>query len=79
MQAGLPPVSGIVIYHNVTKDMKMDFKTIKKWLRRFAAMDGDKDGFVTLEDFAHFLQLPNDASLQAVFTSANKVLIYTIR
>ena len=51
----------------------MDLKAIKKWLRRFAAMDADKDGFVRVEDFAGFLQLPNDACVQAVFTAADKV------
>ena len=51
----------------------MDVKTMKKWLRRFAAIDRDKNGFITVEDFAKFLHLPNDACLQAVFTAANVV------
>ena len=74
-QAGLPPTSGIVIYRNVNRDLQMDLKAIKKWLRRFAAMDADKDGFVRVGDFAGFLQLPNDACVQAVFTAADKVVI----
>ena len=51
----------------------MDVKTMKKWLRRFAAIDRDKNGFITVEDFAKFLHLPNDACLQAVFVAANVV------
>ena len=73
IQAGLPRTSGIVIYHNVNRDLQMDLKVIKKWQRRFAAMDGDKDGFIKVEDFASFLQLPQDACVQAVFTAADKV------
>ena len=73
-QAGLPPTSGIVVYRNINRDLQMDLKAIKKWLHRFAAMDGDKDGFIRVEDFASFLQLPNDACVRAVFTAADKVI-----
>ena len=72
-QAGLPSTSGIVVYRNINRDLQMDLKAIKKWLHRFAAMDGDKDGFIRVEDFASFLQLPNDACVQAIFTAADKV------
>ena len=51
----------------------MDFSAMKKWLHRFIAMDSDKDGFIKLKDFARFLRVPNDACLQAVFNSADKV------
>ena len=52
----------------------MDLNAIKEWLCRFAAMDGDKDGFVRVEDFAMFLQLPNDVCVQTIFTvAADKV------
>ena len=73
IQAGLPPTSGIVVYRNVNRDLQMDLKAIKKWLCRFATMDANKDGFVRVGDFAGFLQLPNDACVQAVFTAADKV------
>ena len=72
-RARLPFLSGMVVYVKANRDLKMDFKTMKKWLHRFVAMDSDKDGFIKLGDFARFLRVPNDACLQAVFNSADKV------
>ena len=51
----------------------MDLSTMKKWLHRFIRMDNDKDGFIKLKDFTKFLHVPNDACVQAVFNSADKV------
>ena len=42
---------------------------MKAHLRRFAVMDRDKDGFIQAEDLAHYLGVPSDACLQAVFNS----------
>ena len=53
----------------------MDFSAMKKWLHRFIAMDGDKDGFIRLGDFTKFLHVPDDACVKAVFASADKVII----
>ena len=74
-KAGLPFRSGMVVYLKANRDLNMDLKAMKKWLRRFIAMDGDKDGFIKVEDFAGFLHVPNDACVQAVFSSASKVRI----
>ena len=56
----------------------MDLSTMKKWLHRFIRMDNDKDGFIKLKDFTKFLRVPNDACVQAVFNSADKVRNYYI-
>lgn len=69
-KAGLPFRSGMVVYHKANQDLRMDLKTMKKWLHRFVAIDSDKDGYVSEEDFANFLQMPNDAPLKTVFGGA---------
>ena len=72
-QSGLPGCSGIIVYQDATTNLKMNLKVIKKWLRRFAAIDGNKDGFITAEDLSRFLHLPNNACLQAVLRAADEV------
>lgn len=52
---------------------RMDFAEIKQRLRRFAVMDRDKDGYITAEDLAHYLNVPSDACLHAVFRAINRV------
>lgn len=56
-KAGLPFRSGMVVYLKANSDLNMDMKTMNTWLHRFVIMDEDKDGFITLEDFARFLQI----------------------
>ena len=69
-KAGLPFRSGMVVYQKANSDLNMDLSAMKKWLHRFIAMDSDKDGFINVDDFAKFLQVSNDAKLQAVFNAA---------
>lgn len=70
-KAGLPFLSGMVVYIRANRDLSMDFRAMKKWLCRFIAMDRDEDGFVKIEDFAEFLQMPaEDVGVQAVFRDA---------
>lgn len=52
---------------------RLSLSDIKYWLCRFAAIDGDCDGFVSADDLLHFLAVPNDACTQAVFTALTKV------
>lgn len=51
----------------------MDFDEVKRRLQRFAVMDRDKDGYITAEDLAHYLNVPSDACLHAVFSALNTV------
>ena len=69
-KAGLPFCSGMVVYQKANRDLNMDLSTMKRWLHRFIAMDSDEDGFINMDDFARFLQVPNDAQLQATFNAA---------
>ena len=71
-KAGLPFCSGMVVYQKANRDLNMDLSTMKKWLHRFIAMDNDKDGFINIDDFARFLQVPNDAQLQAAFNAVEQ-------
>ena len=71
----LPFHSGMVVYQKANRDLNMDLSAMKKWLHRFISMDNDKDGFIKLKDFTKFLRVPNDACVQAVFNSADKVRI----
>ena len=48
---------------------RLDVGEMKIHLRRFAAMDRNKDGFILAEDLADYLGVPCDACLQAVFNS----------
>lgn len=52
---------------------RMDFDEVKRRLQRFAVMDRDKDGYITAEDLAHYLNVPSDACLHAVFSALNTV------
>lgn len=52
---------------------RLSLSDIKYWLRRFAAIDSDCDGFVSADDLLHYLAVPNDACTQAVFTALSKV------
>lgn len=65
----------MVVYQKANRDLNMDLSTMKKWLHRFISMDSDKDGVIKLKDFTKFLHVPNDACVQAVFNSADKVRI----
>ena len=46
---------------------------MKKHLKRFAAMDSNKDGLVCEEDMAGFLQVPIDPSFHSFFSSFKQV------
>ena len=46
---------------------------MKLWMKRFCSMDRDKDGLISAGDMAHYLGVPIDACLQAVFDAFNPV------
>ena len=48
---------------------------LKKLLRRFARIDSNKDGLISIEDLAMFLKVPHDACLQSVFDSIDVVSV----
>ena len=70
---GLPFRSGLILYTRITQETGLHFEEIGTFLTRFAAIDVDKDGLITPEDMAAFLSVPNDACLQALFWTTDKV------
>ena len=65
---GLPFSSCMVLYCKVIQDnIGLDYGKIKNFLTRFASIDKDKDGWITPQDMADFLSVPNDTCLQALF------------
>ena len=53
---------------------RISLSQLRKLMKRFAQMDGNKDGLVSSEDLARFLRMPDDARLQSVFSVLDKVL-----
>ena len=71
---GLPFTSGLVLYNKVTKECGIRFADIRTAMLRFASIDRNKDGWVTPEDMATFLSVPNDVCLQTLFWTTDKVI-----
>ena len=46
---------------------------MKKYLSRFADIDRDKDGLITVEDMVLYLRVPQDAYTESVFKSLRPV------
>lgn len=44
------------------------FLEIKKIIKRFAGMDVNKDGYITIGNFADYLRVPQDLCSKAVFS-----------
>jgi hypothetical protein len=70
---GLPFTTGMVLYKRISRENGLAFGTMTTFLDRFAAIDTDKDGWIMPDDMARFLSVPNDASLQTLFWTAEKV------
>lgn len=73
LQLKLPFQTGLILYSRLTKETGLRFKEVRDFLNRFAAIDVDKDGLIGPEDMAAFLGVPNDACLQALFWTSDKV------
>lgn len=64
---GMPDVAGIVEFGRTARPFNIRYEQLKKLLRRFARIDSNKDGLISIEDLAVFLKVPHDACLQSVF------------
>ena len=51
------------------------YEQLKTLLRRFARIDSNKDGLISIEDLAVFLKVPHDACLQSVFDTIDVVSV----
>ena len=70
---GLPFKTGLILYNKISKEAGIRFHEIRTFLIRFASIDVDKDGWISPQDLATFLGMPNDACLQALFWNKDKV------
>ena len=78
---GLPLESGFVLYNRLSTQEGVKFQEIQGFLKHFASVDANKDGWVTPGEMASFLgqgqgEPPNNvdaSSLQALFKSADGV------
>jgi lysophosphatidylcholine acyltransferase/lyso-PAF acetyltransferase len=68
-QLGLPFHSGLISFPCLNREFQLGLRQAKYWLERFSEMDRDKDGFITSEDFCHYLAVPTDACSLAVFSA----------
>eukprot|EP00755_Sulcionema_specki_P013098 Sspe_Gene.53097::Locus_29372_Transcript_1_1_Confidence_1.000_Length_1591::g.53097::m.53097/K13510/LPCAT1_2; lysophosphatidylcholine acyltransferase / lyso-PAF acetyltransferase len=65
----LPPGEGVVEFGKVKRLYQIDLPTAKKLLKKFSDLDVDKDGEVTVEQFADLLELPNGPILNSLFNA----------
>ena len=57
----------ILLYNSIT------YIQVEYLLKRFANIDTNKDGMISVEDLAVFLKVPHDNCLQSVFNSFDTV------
>ncbi|XP_071959021.1 lysophosphatidylcholine acyltransferase 2-like isoform X1 [Antedon mediterranea] len=63
---GLPMEAGAVEFHKLTVKLGLKFSDIKEQLPKYAAIAKSK-GYISIEDFAEYLQLPVSPALEEVF------------
>ena len=76
--AGLPFSTGMVVYFTANQKTGLKLKEMKRYLTRFASIDQDKDGYITINDLSSFLKVPEDSCLQATFDNCKKVILFRL-
>ncbi|XP_068722822.1 lysophosphatidylcholine acyltransferase 2-like isoform X2 [Montipora capricornis] len=64
---GLPPDTGVIEFCNTAGKLGISVESAKEQLERFAAMDSDQDGQISVEDFALFYNLPISKPVKEIF------------
>ena len=54
---------------------RLNLEQFMEQLKHFAVLDRDKDGFITIEDLATYLEVPSDYHLQQVFEACQPVSV----
>jgi len=65
---GLPPEAGVIEFNNTAGRLGINLDTAKEHLERFALLDSDKDGKISLQDFALHYKLPNATPVKEIFS-----------
>ncbi len=76
--AGLPFSKGMVVYFPTSQKCGLKLKEMKQYLTRFAVIDSNKNGYITVKDLSAFLNVSQDVCLKAVFNKCKKVLYQKI-
>ena len=75
----LPYISCLIPFNVALRDTSLKYNEVRDFLTRFASIDSDKDGFITIMDMASFLSVPNDACLQALFKTDDNTVEFLQR
>ena len=70
---GLPFSSCMVVYSTTSQETGLHYREIMDYLTRFAEIDSDKDGWITVDDMATFLGVPASTRLQVLFAGTDTV------
>eukprot|EP00184_Porphyridium_aerugineum_P008670 CAMPEP_0184692582 /NCGR_PEP_ID=MMETSP0313-20130426/1004_1 /TAXON_ID=2792 /ORGANISM="Porphyridium aerugineum, Strain SAG 1380-2" /LENGTH=637 /DNA_ID=CAMNT_0027150423 /DNA_START=111 /DNA_END=2024 /DNA_ORIENTATION=- len=64
---GLPADSGMIEYQYIKDKLQVSMEDTSRLLKEFSEIDKDRDGMITLEEFANFLGLPVTDRIQRIF------------
>jgi len=67
---GLPMEAGLVEYYKVNADLGINFEKLKELLGRFAQIDSNKDGYITFNELAQYM---NDSTTERVRWIFNRI------
>lgn len=65
---GLPPETGVIEFKKTATKLGLNLDSVKGHLKRFAALDSDKDGQISLRDFALHYKLPISSPVKELFS-----------
>lgn len=65
---GLPPETGVIEFKKTATKLGLNLDSVKEHLKRFAALDSDKDGQISLQDFALHYKLPISSPVKELFS-----------
>ncbi|RMX50199.1 hypothetical protein pdam_00004832 [Pocillopora damicornis] len=65
---GLPSEAGIIEFKVTATKLGVNLDTVKEHLKMFAVLDSDKDGYISLKDFALHYKLPTSPQLRELFS-----------
>ncbi|XP_020623355.1 lysophosphatidylcholine acyltransferase 2-like [Orbicella faveolata] len=70
---GLPPEAGIIEFKVTAGKLGINLDCVKEHLKRFVVLDSDKDGRISLKDFAMHYKLPLSSPVKELFSIFDRV------
>ncbi|XP_078367565.1 lysophosphatidylcholine acyltransferase 2-like isoform X1 [Oculina patagonica] len=65
---GLPPEAGIIEFKATAGKLGLNLDSVKEHLKKFVVLDSDKDGRISLKDFALHYKLPTSSPVKELFS-----------